>query len=251
MVLAYHNSNSRLVLYYQTWNCWRILILLRLVRGERYCLEDKKQEVCGQDIPLICAVSLARAVYSNAATLILDDVISAVDAETSKHIITHCFQSSLMINRTVIIASHAVEALAPLADKAIFLDQGTVMWQGTGPELLTSSHMPHLQSEKRNHDQMPEQGPRDTLINSAEVLPSDGTTQFDIKEAPLKTPRQLVKDEHQLKGAVKMHYWYDFFRTVGSWPFWMTAITLIMFSSVVPVLQRAVLRWELGGSIHC
>jgi ABC-type Na+ transport system ATPase subunit NatA len=93
---------------------------------------------------LTFSVSLARAVYSRASTIVLDDVISAVDAHTSQHIINKCFQSPLMAGRTIIIASHAVEALAPLADQAIYLDEGRVQWQGTGPELLESEHMSHL-----------------------------------------------------------------------------------------------------------
>lgn len=95
---------------------------------------------------LTSSVSLARAVYSRASTILLDDVISAVDAQTSQHILKHCFQSSLMTGRTIIIASHAVESLAPLADKAIFLEDGTAKWQGLGPDLLESECMAHLKT---------------------------------------------------------------------------------------------------------
>lgn len=95
-------------------------------------------------------VSLARAVYSRASVLLLDDVISAVDAQTSQHIIKHCFSSSLMSDRTVILASHAVESLASLAAHAIYLDDAC-LWQDSGSQLLETEHMAHLKSESRSH----------------------------------------------------------------------------------------------------
>lgn len=56
-------------------------------------------------------VSLARAVYSRAGVLLLDDVLSAVDAHTAHHIYTHCLLGPLLKGRTVLLVSHHAQLI--------------------------------------------------------------------------------------------------------------------------------------------
>jgi ABC-type multidrug transport system ATPase subunit len=198
---------------------------------------------------LTFSVSLARAVYSRASTIVLDDVISAVDAHTSQHIINKCFQSPLMAGRTIIIASHAVEALAPLADHAIYLDEGRVQWQGTGPELLESEHMSHLKSETGSSSSVLEDDsaatsePDLTHMPRKASLPSDiEETSFEVVRVPAKTPRQLLVDEDRAKGAVDFRLWSGLLRMNGG-PGYFTAFILTTLISIVgPVGERQYLK---------
>jgi ABC-type multidrug transport system fused ATPase/permease subunit len=48
-------------------------------------------------------ITLARAIYSNAQTLLLDDVLAALDVHTAKWIVDKCFQGDLVKGRTLII----------------------------------------------------------------------------------------------------------------------------------------------------
>jgi hypothetical protein len=50
-------------------------------------------------------LTLARAVYSKAQIVLLDDIFSALDVLTSRHIITNLFErkDSLMKDRTVLL----------------------------------------------------------------------------------------------------------------------------------------------------
>jgi ABC-type multidrug transport system ATPase subunit len=198
---------------------------------------------------LTFSVSLARAVYSRASTIVLDDVISAVDAHTSQHIINKCFQSPLMAGRTIIIASHAVEALAPLADHAIYLDEGRVQWQGTGPELLESEHMSHLKSETSSSSSVLEDDsaatsePDLTHMPRKASLPSDiEETSFEVVRVPAKTPRQLLVDEDRAKGAVDFRLWSGLLR-MNDGPGYFTAFILTTLISIVgPVGERQYLK---------
>jgi len=141
-------------------------------------------------------VSLARAIYSQASLILLDDVISAVDALTTQHIIQHCFKSPLMANRTTIVVSHAVESLAPLADQALFLDNSRVVWQGIGPELLESPHMIHLMTEP---SKVNEEGHLGILLKSC--------IRRGWMQSRHKTPNQLIIEEQQEKGDVNINHW--------------------------------------------
>lgn len=56
-------------------------------------------------------VSLARAIYSQASTLLLDDVFSALDTHTTAWVYDQCFRKGLLAGRTVILVTHLPSAL--------------------------------------------------------------------------------------------------------------------------------------------
>ncbi|KAK0220002.1 hypothetical protein IW262DRAFT_1381904 [Armillaria fumosa] len=82
-------------------------------------------------------VTLARAVYSRAGILILDDVLAALDVHTSKWIVQKCLQGNLINNRTVILATHNIALVEPIAEFVVALKNGRVVNQGTLKTLLS------------------------------------------------------------------------------------------------------------------
>ena len=52
-------------------------------------------------------VTLARAIYSSAETLLLDDVLSALDVHTAKWIVDMCFRGDLVKERTFVLVVSA------------------------------------------------------------------------------------------------------------------------------------------------
>lgn len=149
-----------------------------------------------------------------------------------------------MTGRTVIIASHAVETLAPLADQAIFLDAGRVVWKGNGPGLMASEHMQHLKSGHQDHPQSSQ-----AEIPSTELLEKrrgsggpETAVKFEIKESPPKTPKQLVMDEFREKGIVDMRVWKELIKFNGGKFFRLGTIVLLFSSSLMPVFERRVLE---------
>ncbi len=49
-------------------------------------------------------ITLARAVYSRAKVLLLDDVLAALDVHTAKSIVNRCLNGNLVTGRTVLLA---------------------------------------------------------------------------------------------------------------------------------------------------
>ena len=78
-------------------------------------------------------ISIARALLKNPDLLILDDSLSAVDAQT-EHDILGYFNESLK-NKTVIIITHRIFTLLEF-DKILVLDEGQIVEEGTHSELL-------------------------------------------------------------------------------------------------------------------
>ncbi|KRK98209.1 multidrug ABC superfamily ATP binding cassette transporter, ABC protein [Secundilactobacillus odoratitofui DSM 19909 = JCM 15043] len=78
-------------------------------------------------------LAIARALLIQPELLILDDALSAVDAETESHILGNLHQ--LRTNKTTIIAAHRLSSVMQ-ADEIIVLDHGEVTERGTHDELM-------------------------------------------------------------------------------------------------------------------
>lgn len=100
-------------------------------------------------------VSLARAVYSRAPILLLDDVLSAVDASTAAHIFEHCLTDpQLMAGRTRILVTHHYFICAPGASLMLQMNEGFVVGQGPPKKVIADfglQEMPMTHAEIVSH----------------------------------------------------------------------------------------------------
>ena len=80
-------------------------------------------------------LSIARAIYKNPPILILDDSLSAVDADTEQRILRNIQQERK--GRTTFIIAHRISAIER-ADWILVLDRGRIVGQGTHEDLLKS-----------------------------------------------------------------------------------------------------------------
>lgn len=70
-------------------------------------------------------IALARALYSKAPVLLLDDIFSALDAKTASTVWEDCFCGDMLKGRTIVLVTQ-LPWIAPQADLAISLENGTV-----------------------------------------------------------------------------------------------------------------------------
>lgn len=82
-------------------------------------------------------INLARAVYADKEIILLDDVLSAVDARVGKHIMDNCLVD-LLHNKTRILATHQL-SLVNDADRVIYLNGDGTINMGTVEELSQTS----------------------------------------------------------------------------------------------------------------
>ncbi|KAJ6535432.1 hypothetical protein B0H19DRAFT_1079915 [Mycena capillaripes] len=84
-------------------------------------------------------VALARAVYSHASIVLLDDVLAALDVHTSVWIVRHCLSGDLLEDRTVILVTHNVDITAPNAVYCVHVRNGTIWDQGPPSEVVPAN----------------------------------------------------------------------------------------------------------------
>jgi len=101
-------------------------------------------------------ISIARALWKNAAILILDDSVSAVDVKTEKAILENL--RSVRKGKTTILIAHRISTIEAM-DKIIFMEDGTIGAVGSHAQLL--NHCPayaqmvklqQLDEAKEGHD---------------------------------------------------------------------------------------------------
>lgn len=73
-------------------------------------------------------VALARALYSKAPLLLLDDIFSALDSKTTASVWESCFCGDLLKGRTVVLVTQ-INWIAKQADLAIVLENGSILSQ--------------------------------------------------------------------------------------------------------------------------
>lgn len=79
-------------------------------------------------------LALARAIYYGADIVMLDDVLSAVDAQVSCWILREAILAPLMSQQTRILCTHNIQAISS-ADLVVVMEKGHVKWAGSSADL--------------------------------------------------------------------------------------------------------------------
>ncbi|KAG0794583.1 hypothetical protein G6F22_005317 [Rhizopus arrhizus] len=156
-------------------------------------------------------VSLARAVYSYAKTVLLDDCLSAVDAHTSKHLLKECIMGDLLQGRTIILVTHHVRLCLPAARFLVKIEQGNIIGCDSIENLKENGQLLKLVGEELETD-VEEETIEDTVDNKLSEMDIDLSSKGDVAK--------LIKEETSEKGHVKFKVYATYFAACGGWFFW-------------------------------
>ncbi|KII86381.1 hypothetical protein PLICRDRAFT_56093 [Plicaturopsis crispa FD-325 SS-3] len=183
-------------------------------------------------------ITLARAVYSAANILLLDDALAALDVHTSKWIVEKCFSGDLVRGRTIILVTHNVALVSPIAGYVVSMGpDGKVISQGTVADVFASDV---LFSAEYTEDQVVE----GDMKNHADVGElEDGETRQTGAHA--EADGKLIAAEEIEVGHVDWPALELFFSSVGGTHvacFWV--LTLAGFFSYI--MLETTQTWWLG-----
>ncbi|KAI0132397.1 P-loop containing nucleoside triphosphate hydrolase protein [Xylariales sp. AK1849] len=169
-------------------------------------------------------ITLARAIYSRAGILVMDDIFSAVDTHVGRHIMENCLDGPLGVGRTRILATHHSAMCKSKASYFVKLDKGRV---------LTAKPIKKVTLEAETPPE-PLQGPGDTADHQ-DIANSTGTPDVvDVNDAPAHiqpgstVERSSSNQEARSKGAVKREIYETYLRASGGWVYWVLGVGLYL-----------------------
>ncbi|KAF8627345.1 hypothetical protein AX15_004416 [Amanita polypyramis BW_CC] len=197
-------------------------------------------------------VSLARAIYSRASILLLDDVLSAVDAQTAHHLYFKCLGGELTRGRTVILVSHHVQLCAPGASYVVALDNGRVQFAGGRDEFLSTDVIKSLvQTTDQGEGKQPEivdtvpmveeKPALDEFKPGSTIVPTPTPSEESV--AKRKVPRKLVEEEKRAVGRIGTEIWETYVWACGGGRYWLLFALVIFVASLSPVFENGWLRY--------
>ncbi|KAJ6551152.1 hypothetical protein B0H19DRAFT_1156687 [Mycena capillaripes] len=193
-------------------------------------------------------VSLARAVYSRASILILDDILSAVDVHTADHIYHTCLKGEIMRGRTVILVSHHIQLCANGAAYIVALDRGAAKFSGGASDFRRSDIFRSLIQTKLVSDSETETSSPDVPGN---LLSTSTPAQSSITSKPEKgigKAPKFVADEISSVGRISWPVWKTYLRAAGNWSYWLCFALILFTASLGPVFENGYLRtWADAG----
>ena len=221
-------------------------------------------------------VSLARAVYSRASVLLLDDVLSAgeyhyisllieqdlisllVDAHTAHHLYHECLKGDLMRGRTIILVSHHVQLCAPGAGYIVTLENGRVAFQGDKDAFLSSGVLNTLiqsgaADASDEHEEtavadveelIPEKESSDDSGGpSSETTSTVAASEPETKPEKRKPPRKLIEEEKRAVGHINKDIWMAYINACGGWSYWILFGVALLLAALSPVAENGWLRY--------
>ncbi|GAU33770.1 hypothetical protein TSUD_393320 [Trifolium subterraneum] len=180
-------------------------------------------------------VQLARAVYQDTDIYLLDDVFSAVDAQTGSFIFKECILGALK-DKTVLLVTHQVDFLHNV-DSIMVMREGKVVQSGKYDELLKAgldfgalvaaheSSMEIAETSDKNGDDSA-QSPKLARIASKEKESVGEKQSSQDQSKSDKTAAKLVEDEERETGRVNLKVYKHYFTQAFGW--WGIALMVAM-----------------------
>ncbi|KKY18897.1 putative abc transporter [Phaeomoniella chlamydospora] len=156
-------------------------------------------------------VALARAVYSQAEILLLDDPISALDHQTAEFIIQRCLGGNLVKSRTVVLVTHRVELCRHIATQAVEVDHGKAYVVDFAKAIAIHGHDGSSSEEDEEAQESEEQDKTDAAV-----------------------PEKFIDEEHRASGGVQARVYWEYIKA-GKIKFWFILVILLASFRLVSI----------------
>uniref|UniRef100_UPI003AAC75F7 ATP-binding cassette sub-family C member 4-like n=1 Tax=Centroberyx gerrardi TaxID=166262 RepID=UPI003AAC75F7 len=165
-------------------------------------------------------VNLARAVYQDADIYLLDDPLSAVDAEVGRHLFEQCI-CGLLKNKPRILVTHQLQYLKA-ADQILVLKEGHIMSQGSHSELRRSGldFVSLLKSDEEQERRPPAGEPDELSLQSQTTSRSCSSVHSHCSflppensgaDQPPEETVHAVAEETRFEGNINSHIYLKYF----------------------------------------
>ncbi|KAF5719122.1 ATP-dependent bile acid permease [Fusarium mundagurra] len=188
-------------------------------------------------------VTLARAIYSRADILVMDDVFSAVDAHVGRHIFEKCVTGDICKGRTRILVTHHVALVQSKAKYIVELGEGVALHAGLISDFIKDGTLEEIRQHEETAQQASEDETTDssTAVNSEEASitdPAENNENNALQKVPSKNAKQFIQEEVRERGVVKKHVYLTYLQDSGGVVLW-SICALVFLGYEVGILGRA------------
>ncbi|KAI9641269.1 hypothetical protein NHQ30_010070 [Ciborinia camelliae] len=155
-------------------------------------------------------LTLARALYSRAGIVLLDDIFSAVDVHVGQFILSNALVGKLSAGRTIILATHHLSLCKTHVRSIVELENGIAKQFSSVQELEE-----YLGAPVESLDDTDE-----TLITIEDVSQEDNiqdTSGSNFSTTKTKDPLKFVTDEFRKQGNIGSSVYSKWLKSCGGW----------------------------------
>uniref|UniRef100_A0A3P8RDC0 Multidrug resistance-associated protein 4 n=1 Tax=Astatotilapia calliptera TaxID=8154 RepID=A0A3P8RDC0_ASTCA len=195
-------------------------------------------------------VNLARAVYEDADIYLLDDPLSAVDAEVGKHLFDKCI-CGLLKNKCRILVTHQLRHLREV-DQILVLKEGQIMVQGSYSELQSSDlDMVSLLRRDEEQEQLsPFADPEKLSLQSRWTNDSHSSHYVLGSFLVLQVEAiQTIAEETRAEGNVSSHIYFTYFTAGCSLLVLMVIVFLSILAEVMSIMLYYLVEYPAVNQI--
>uniref|UniRef100_A0A674ETM6 Multidrug resistance-associated protein 4 n=1 Tax=Salmo trutta TaxID=8032 RepID=A0A674ETM6_SALTR len=178
-------------------------------------------------------VNLARAVYQDADIYLLDDPLSAVDAEVGRHLFEQCI-CGILKNKPRILVTHQLQYLQS-ADQILVLKEGHVVARGTYSELQHSG-VDFTSLLKRDEEEEPQTYNNHSVNSVVSHTSSMHSVKDGAKQLP-EEPVQTIAEESRSEGNIGASLYFKYLNAGASILVMLGTVLLSLIAEVAYVLQ--------------
>ncbi|KAI1798260.1 multidrug resistance-associated ABC transporter [Ganoderma leucocontextum] len=184
-------------------------------------------------------VSLARAAYSGADIVLMDDSLSAVDSHVGKKLLDNCLLRGPLADKTRVLVTHTLHVLDK-TDYIYVMDEGVVAEEGTYADLMKDGRMfARLMEEYGSQEENKREEVVDAQQENKIVVPAE------VK----KGTQKLMQDEERITGAVPWSVYSKYIAFGGGWTV-LLLFLLVALSQAAQVANTLFLGFWTSSSIH-
>lgn len=155
-------------------------------------------------------VALARAIYSKARILLLDDPIAALDHQTAETILRNLFtNTSLTQGRILIFVTHRMDLLTRYANQVLEISQNGTVLVISREEIKYHEELLHFAAKDDQRRQSMDEGEQ-----------ADGE---DV------TPDKFIEEEHRAHGGVMASVYWKYIKAGNLWCWGLLLLLFIVF----------------------
>ncbi|EMD33950.1 hypothetical protein CERSUDRAFT_117480 [Gelatoporia subvermispora B] len=185
-------------------------------------------------------IALARALYSQATCIILDDPLAAVDMHTAQHLVKNALSGELARDRTIILVTHHISLCLPLASYLVELASGHLIRHGSVEELRRQGQLDQIVEA----EDIAEAEDGSSLSSETRVeCDADGPSPPEEERKPDPANGKLIDAETRAEGRVSMHTYWTYIKAAGLISWFITLLLLLLIRAINISNQFFLAKW--------